>query len=157
MSDFPSMHSLYGRIVGATYDGYVTGQNGFKEIVTALTSASTGTNITPSGVTTLSVSTGSSASGSGAGFIMDAPVKGVRKTLANVTTSSTQAITIVTTAGTFFTGTFAAGAVTAGSSYNTITMNGGGEAVDLVGLSSSYYMVTSLNGFSTADAIFSVT
>jgi hypothetical protein len=163
MSDFPSMHSLYGRSLGVTYDGYYTGERGGKDIVTALTSASTGTNIKPYGITTLSVTTGSSDTG--ASFIMDAPVAGVPVVLANVTTSSTQAITITTTAGTFMTGVHTvmgssvsfAQVATAGSSYNTLTLNAGGEVVELVGLSTSYYLVRDLSGFSTGDTIFSVT
>lgn len=158
------MHSKHGRALGVTYDGYVTGQYGYKDIITTLTSASTGTNLKPYGVNTLDVSTGSSASGAGAGFILDAPVAGVSVTIANITTSSTQDITITTTAGTFIApNTTVMGSsvsfsqiVTAGSSYNVLTLNAGGESVELMGLSTSYYLVKSLVGFSTGDSPFSV-
>jgi hypothetical protein len=164
MSDFPSQHSVYGRALGVSYDGYPTGERGWKDRINTLTSATTSTYVNHYGVNTFDVSTGSSASGSGAGFIMNSPIAGVRTVLANITTSSTQAITITTTAGTIISGghtvmgssvSFGT-AITAGSSYNTITLNGGGEILEMVGLSTSYYLVTSVNGFSTGDTVLSV-
>lgn len=154
MSDYPAMHSLYGRMLGASYDGYISGEKGVKANVVALTSASTATNITAHGITTMSVTTGSSSAG--ASFVLDAPVKGVTKVIVNATTASTQAITITTTAA-FMTGAFAPANVTAGSSWNTLTFNTKGEMVELIGLSTVYYLVTNLNGFTTGDTPFSVT
>lgn len=152
---WPQFHSIYGRLFGVDYDGYPVAQKGFRDNVTALTSASTGTALKHYGVNTLTVSTGSSASGSGAGFTMEGPVAGVPVTIANVTTASTQAISVVLSSAYFMTGAFAAANVTAGSSYGTLTLNTKGETVELVGLSSVYYLVRNLNGFSTGDTPFS--
>lgn len=162
-SVYPRMHSIYGRKFGITEDGHPVTETGYMDNVTAYTSASTATNLKYYGVNTLDVSTGSSSSG--CSFILDYPRPGIAVTIANVTTSSTQAITIQTTAGTFFTGTQTimgssvsfATPISAGSSWNTITLNAGGEALEFVGLSTSYYMLKSANGFSTGDTVFSVT
>lgn len=143
------MHSIYGRALGVTLDGYITGQQGYQDVINAATSASTATALKPYGINTLSVTTGSSSAG--AGFTMSAPYPGVSVIVTNVTTSSTQAITVTLASGTFMTGAFAAANVTAGSSYNKLTLNNAGETVSLVGISTSYYLVRSLNGFSTGD------
>ena len=140
---WPTMKNVAGRFLGVDRDGYVTGKVGAKfpavflgaagaEVnqfgVQALTSASTGTQITAGGVTSI----GSSADQT---FILAPPIGGARKTIFCTSTSTgIRTVRLSTSLG----GTFES---TLGSSFRAYTLTNQGQALNLVGLSTSIWGV----------------
>ncbi len=148
------LHSIYGRHLGTDRDRYITGNNGIKvpavycgpndselaiygsTSVQALTSASTGTNMTAAGVTTIGTSSAQT-------FILDAPVAGLyKKIIITSTTPSTVTVLLSTTLG----GNFM---TTDGSSFINITLNNQADFLDLHAVSTSFYVVTLHNSTGT--------
>jgi hypothetical protein len=115
------LHSLYGRVLGLTKEGYLAGKD---SEVTAATSASTGTDIPAGGVTTLS----SAASV----WRLDPPIPGVRKTITSLSTSTAnRAVTCES-------GTINS---SGGGSFASIVFQGLNYNVELVGLSTAKWGV----------------
>jgi len=127
--------SIFGRRLGLDNADHIVGPRGIRLDVTEATSATTGTAITNSGLTILSMSTGAAK-----GYTLAAPQPGVYKELV-ATSSSTKGMVITLT-----------GAVlnsTGGSTANTITFNGRGDRALLRGVSTAAWVALALNGAST--------
>jgi hypothetical protein len=153
--DFPAMHSLYGRALGVTPDGYPTSEHGWKNRVAAATSATTGTALKGYGINTINLA----SSASPATFTMDPPNTGVSVSLSCISGSS-GIITITMSSSCYIlTGPLSVGAATTGavalssasSAYSTIHMSALGQNIDLVGISTNIYFVKGVSGFSTAS------
>ena len=126
----PVLHSVYGKKLGITHRGEITGDVGFNEGNQALTSASTATQITAYGVTTIQVTTLSTPT-----FILAPPVPGVSKTIAFLGTSTgVKTISLSTALG----GNFQS---TAGSSFITSVFNSPYQHLNLKGLSTAIWQV----------------
>ena len=122
------LKSLDGRFFGRDKDGYMTPQNGIAHPVTTPTTA---VAITPAGVSVMSATAAKS-------YTLSAPVPGARKVLAS-TVSATLARTITLASG----ATFVSTALSTGTG---IVLNGLGQVVRLVGLSTSQYMIEGNTG-----------
>ena len=135
MSDI--LVSLHGRDVGLDKDRYLTSRVGIKipslfvgasgsELdVNAVTAASTASNLTASGITTLACTAVLT-------YTMDEPVTGLSKRL-TATGASTSVRKVTLAAGTFGT--------TAGSTGNTLSFSQTGQAVSLQALSTALFQV----------------
>lgn len=154
-NDFPQIHSLYGRAFGVTPNGYPTGQYGWKDRVTATTSATTATALASYGINTVNIA----SSANSASFTLSAPETGVPVTLTCISGSSGIATITVGSSVYIITGPISVGPSTAGgasqvttasTAYTTIKMWQAGQTVELVGISTSLYMVKQLSGFSTS-------
>lgn len=155
-SVFPRIHSLYGRFLGVTPEGYYTGEYGNMSRVYSYTSASTATTVRSNGVNYFNLTTAYSTGGSTAGFLLDYPRPGVEVTLVNIS-ASTQRIALTTTSAivagfnsVMGSSTTFAALTSASSAYTTITFSDKGAVVKMVGLSTALYAVTSLSGFTTS-------
>ena len=155
---WPRIHSLYGRFLGVTPEGYVTGEVGTMRRVNTYTSASTGTKVPSNGVSVFTLTTSSSNS---TVFSIDYPRPGVSVTLINVTTAlSTQAFTIASTGSYIYTGgigvpgsSIGVDAIAVqGSSYNAVVLAQHGNTVTLEGVTTAYWVIDNVTGFSTAAA-----
>ncbi len=154
-SVFPRIHSLYGRFLGITNNGYITGEVGVMERVGTFTSATTGTKVPSQGVNTFSVTTAASTT-TGASYILDYPKTGVQVTLINLG-GSTGPLAITSTAGNIIAGQNTmmgsslsfANLSSASTAYTAITMYDKGAVVVLQGISTAFYVLKSIAGFST--------
>lgn len=146
--------SIFGKLVGldrplssANNQERLYALYGVRDNLTSITTGST--NVTNHGVALVTSSSGA--------WTMDAPSIGVEKRLF-ATSSSTLVRTFALASGNYEVGASVgggSGTVTAGSSYVVITLNGEGQAVTLVGISTAKFAVMSAVGFSTAATIFS--
>lgn len=137
MTAYPTLTSVHGRNIGVDRNGYAIAElKGFRDRTTTVTSGSTATSISNSGVAILtSISTQT--------FTLDAPIAGVRKTLIlNSTSTSTAARTIALASGNFQT--------TASATYTSFSWIAAGGAVHLVGQSTSRYQVMTNNAATLA-------
>lgn len=157
-SVFPRIHSLYGRFLGVTPEGYYTGENGNMERVYSFTSATTATLVPSNGISYFSVTTAYSTGGSTAQYLLDYPRPGVKLAVGSIS-ASTQRVTITTTSAivvgfnSILGGTGGAmNLSSASSAYTNITLQGLGTMVQLEGISTAAYLVTSLEGFSSANS-----
>jgi hypothetical protein len=117
--------SVHGRRLGISNDEFLVGQKGMKQVVTAATSASTGTQLPNHGYITLT-----STETNGTEWQIADPITGVEVTL-TITSSSTYGHTVTPENATF---------VTSGSSTGaSVILQGGGTAVTLFGISTSVY------------------
>jgi hypothetical protein len=141
-------HSLYGKLFGLDANNYLTSPVGVKvpqvyagvsgsEVavmgstsVQAATSATTATNITAGGITTVSSAATT--------WQLAAPVAGVPKWL-SAASSSTATRTITVASGSQI-------CCTAGTSMTSIVLTGGGQGVTLVGISTAIYQVVNNSG-----------
>lgn len=124
--------SLHGRAFGFDSETGAIIRNGSEgglgdDTPSSATSASTATAITPRGVTSL-------ASSAAKGYVLTAPISGVRKVL-TATTTSTAIRTITLASGTYQT--------TAGSSFTAAAFNGQGQSLMLQALSTALFAVLS--------------
>lgn len=153
--DYPSIHSLYGRSFGITHNGYPTAQYGWKDRINTATSATTATVIPGYGITTI-VNTTSAAPT----YTLGSPETGVEVRLICLNAGTSGIATVTASSAYIMTGpiTLASGSSTsnaitlssASSGYTTVKFWAAGQIVDLVGLSTSVYLVTSVSGFSTS-------
>lgn len=158
-SVWPRIHSLYGRFLGVTPEGWLTAENGaFMDRANSFTSASTGTLVPSAGINYFSLTTAFSTGGSTAAFLMDYPKPGVSVTFANIA-ASTQTISITTTSAiiagqnTMMGSTVSFATLTSASSaYTTVRLQGLGNSVTLEGVTTAYFILKSLNGYSSAAA-----
>jgi hypothetical protein len=145
-----SFHSIYSRKLGVDRSGYITGETGIKmpqvyvgaqgsEVaiygstsIQTLSSAagSTATQITAGGVTQLN-------SSGALTWTMAPPIAGLRKTIVQVSTAASGALTV--RLSTSLGGNFVS---TLGSSFQAIALLSQWTAVTLTGLSTSYWLVT---------------
>lgn len=126
--------SIRGRYAGLDSDGNFVARLGAKaaKFISDLNAATTSSNISNGGVSTISSTAAQS-------ITMDAPGTGVEKTIACVTTStSTAARTVALASGTIQS--------TASSTYTTMTFNATGQAIRLVGLSTARALVVANAG-----------
>jgi hypothetical protein len=135
MAQPPVLKSLDGRNFGRDRDGFMTSPlaglrtKGFEFAVTTLT---TGSTVTASGVGLVSTSTGAKS------FTLAAPAEGaVKHLMHNTTSTSTAAITFTLVSGNLQS--------TASSTYTAVTLNGAGQYAQLIGQSTSRYQVASLS------------
>jgi hypothetical protein len=138
------LKSLHGLQLGLDKDGYVTspvgakfpslhlGPSGSELDSLAITAATTASNISAGGLTTL----GSSA-GANPAYNIDAPVPGVRKVLASIGASTGQTVSSTGAGATFSSTTGVAG---------LLTFTGIGQTVELVGRSTSQYVIVGGRG-----------
>jgi len=126
--------SIFGRRIGLDNADHIVGPRGIRLDVTEATSATTGTAITNSGLTTFTASTGAAL-----GYTLAAPQPGVYKEL--VATSSSTKGTVIALTGSL--------SSTAGSSTTAITFNGRGDRALLRGVSTAAWVALALNGAST--------
>lgn len=159
-SVWPRIHSLYGRFLGVTPEGYYTGEYGNMSRVYSYTSASTATTVRSNGVNYFNLTTAYSTGGSTASFLLDYPRPGVEVTIVNVS-NSTQRIALTTTSyivagfNTVMGTTVSwASLTTASTAYQTMTFSDKGAVVKMVGLSTALYAITSLTGFTTSTQGF---
>lgn len=156
MSDYPSMHSLYGRLFGVTYDGFPTAQQGWKDRITAATSATTATALVNYGINTVANTTSAAPT-----YALAAPAAGVPVKLvclnagtSGIATITTTGSAVIVTGPIFTAGPSTAGGAalvtTASTAYTTMKMWQVGQTIELVGLSSLIYQVASVSGFSTS-------
>ncbi len=128
--------SIHGRRLGIDPDGFLAGPKPLRKQVTNATSDTTGTNLANHGVHTVVTTTNDV-------WTLADPVEGVSVKIGTVSTSTgTHAIvpaaaTIVSTNG------------VAGSS---ISMQGVGAYIEMVGISTAQWLVTSRGGSTTAGA-----
>lgn len=128
--------SIHGRRLGLDVNNFLAGPKDLRKAVTNATSATTATAILNYGVHTVATTTDD-------GWTLTDPLPGVEVTIGTATTSTgTHAIvpaaaTIISTNG------------TAGSS---ISMQGVGAFIKLMGISTSQWLVTSRGGSTTAGA-----
>lgn len=116
------LHSLYGFKVGVTRDGYLVSK------LNDIASESTAVALGAGGLSPLSSAT--------ATYSLSAPQTGIPKTVFT-TSTSTNVRTITLASGNFQT--------TAGTSFITYTLAGGGQYISLVGLSTAAYLVVGTN------------
>lgn len=137
MTSRPTLTSIHGRNAGLDRDGYLIAEaKGFRNTVTTVTSASTGTTISNNGTALL---TGISTQT----FTLAAPHPGVRKVLIlNSTSTSTAARTISLASGNFQT--------TASATYTSFSWIAAGGSVVLEGQSTSRYTVVNNNAATLA-------
>ncbi len=121
------LKSLDGRFFGRDKDGFMTAQSGFAVPVTV---PSTAKAIPAGGVSVMSATAAKS-------YSLEPPVPGVRKVLTS-TVTSTAARTIALSGATFVS--------TALSTGTTIVLNGLGQTVRLMGLSTAQYLVEGNTG-----------
>lgn len=124
--------TLYGRRLGLKKvvaadesSEFLAGVGGLQVPITDATSDTTGTNITGYGVTTVDTSTDDT-------WLLDNPIAGVEKTLYFGSTS-TGIRTVMRKDNTFAIRT------TAASTLTTIVVQGGGQSIKLIGISSAIY------------------
>jgi hypothetical protein len=119
--------SIHGRRFGLTHDDYLAGGKALKKVVTNATSDTTGTVIPNHGFASVESTTDD-------GFTLADPEVGVEVTLAAVTTSTgVRGITLDTTTVTIIS--------TNGTAGSSITIDGLGDRITLVGYSTSQYLV----------------
>ena len=111
--------------------GFVNEDGGFLDNLTYLETGSTSTNLKPYGVTEIT-STGAAA------FTLGAPIKNARKTIIK-TNASTAAATV--TVGTTANGISVGGL----DSARTLTFNGQNDSIELIGKSTTKWLVKSIN------------
>lgn len=116
------LHSLYGKAFGLDRFGFSVSKD---NDVVAATSATTGTDILPAGVTTLS-----SAS---TVWRLDAPIPGLRKTITSLSTSTANRA-VQLESGNFVS--------SGGSTFTTLICQGLAYGADLLGLSTAAYLVS---------------
>lgn len=125
-----SYSSIKGRDLGIDRKtGAIVARNGIRADIQV---PSTGVTIPNSGLSVFTALTTSS-------YTLAAPAQGVRKELFGMTTSTSTAAKIVTLAS----GNFQS---TASSTYTIATINGVGQSISLIGLSTSRYGVLSNAG-----------
>ncbi len=78
--------SIHGRRIGLDQDGFLAGPKGFREPVTAATSATTGTALPNHGVVTIDSTTGDS-------YVLTDPVENCIVTIVNICTGGANVIT----------------------------------------------------------------
>lgn len=126
--------SIHGRYVGQDRNGALLAHKGViaRDFTHDLNAATTSANIGNGGVSTIP--------GTAAAVItMDAPATGIEKIIALTSTStSTAARTVALASGTFMS--------TAASTYNTLTFNGMGQTIRLIGLSTARFAVVANAG-----------
>lgn len=145
-----SFHHIYGRKLGVDPSGYIRGEKGIKvpavyfgtegsevaqfgstAVQSVLTSGTTGTQITAAGVTVLSAS-------SALTWTLAPPVPSARKTIVVQSTAASGTLTV--RLSTALGGNFLS---TLGSSFQAIPLLSAGCHVNLVGVSTAYWMVVS--------------
>jgi hypothetical protein len=122
--------------------------NGVRDNVTSITTAST--DVTNHGFALVSSSSGQ--------WLLQAPAPGVKKEFA-ATSSSTLTRRFTVASGNIVVGPIGATAnpTTAGSSFVSLDLNGLGQGVTLLGLSTALFGVINVAGFTTGHAPFSTT
>lgn len=140
---------IFGRLFGVTKEAQQRpySHHDFRSPLTNVTTGST--DVTNNGIAAVSSSSGA--------WTLQAPVPGVSKRIF-ATSTSTLVRTFTLASGSYEVGASVGGnggTVTAGSTYNVITLNGQGQSIELVGRSTSVFAVLNVSGFSTAATIFS--
>ena len=115
--------SVHGRRLGLDNDDLLSGPKGIRSVVTAATSATTGTNLPNHGYVTLT-------SSSALTYTINDPVAGQEVTITLVS-SAIPSITITPVAATFISSGSSTGA--------SVVLQGGGTSVTLYGASTSLY------------------
>lgn len=145
-----SFHSIYGTQLQVDRSGYITGIKGIKmpavyigaqgaevaqfgstAVQSVLTSGTTATQITAAGVSVLSASNALT-------WILAPPIPSARKTIAVLSTAASGALTV--RLSTVLGGNFVS---TLGTSFQAIPFIAAGCHVNLVGISTAYWMVVS--------------
>src|SRR5262245_32734660 len=142
-----SYKSRFGRFFGLDrVYGRMYALNGFRDNVTSITTAST--DVTNHGFASVSSSSGQ--------WLLQAPAPGIKKEFA-ATSSSTLSRIFTLASGNFVVGPIGATAnpTTAGSSFVSLTLNGQGQGVTLLGVSTSIFAAVNVAGFTTGHAPFS--
>lgn len=145
------LHSIYGRKLGVTKNGYVTGEVGAKfpgvhigpsgsevaifgsTAVAAATSATTATNLTAGGINTIAASTVDDTWILGGAAAAGIPVVISRLTTSTATTGAINLSTGVT----FLTSALSTGSIATWSGYGTLS---------LMSVSTAAYVVTAIHG-----------
>lgn len=141
--------SLYGRRLGLMLpNDILQGASDIRRPIVAATSDTTAALIPGYGFNTVDTTTDD-------GWMLGPPVPGCKCELFTATTSTgTRTITMGSTIGTGAATTNWAIMSSAGAAYNTITIKGGGQYLELVGLSSALYgIVTRGTGGIASSAV----
>lgn len=146
--------SLFGRRIGlgfgSTYDGEPSVLYGVRAVAeqvegissagSTIVSTAVTNNLSPFGVSLV----GATAASATTAYNLAAPIAGVRKTIFNPTTGS---VTFLTTgAGAFV---CSSGSIT--STYGSVTLNGKGVGIELLGLTTALWGVINPQGITTVS------
>lgn len=133
---------LHGRRLGLDRDETIVGAKAVKQAIEDLTTATTGTDVTPYGVARY---TASGSSQGPAQHHLAAPIPGVQKFLALVTTSTGSCQFLTTPNGA------AVHTASDGTSASVINLVGPGGGVTLMGLTTAIWAVVGQAGVSSAS------